>query len=309
MNASRYVLLTAARNEEDYITETIKSVVSQTVLPMEWIIVSDGSTDRTDEIIREFASRFSFIKLLRNQSATGRTFAAKARSINMAYARIIITEYAFVGILDADVSFEPSYYQAIIQRFEADPRLGIAGGILFDRVGTSYFRQSPSTEWSVSGPIQMFRRLCFEEIGGYLPVRNGVDAVAEVMARMNGWKIRTFPDLAVLHHRETGSRGTTALKRHFRSGEESYRLGYHLFFFLGTCLFRTMQKPYLIGSTAALCGYCWNWINRSPLEVPQSVVTYLKAEQMGRLRSTLSLKNLTAFLGRIGERPTPFIKK
>jgi len=289
MNCSHYVLVTAARDEEEYIAETIRSVISQTVLPAQWVIVSDGSIDRTDEIVKQFAAQFDFIRLLRIDTQGKPTYASKARAIRQGYEQVRSIPHDYVGILDADVTFGSNYYESVLKRFDEDSRLGLAGGILFDRRGAKYVRQLTTMEWSVSGPIQMFRRQCFEDIGGYLPVRAGVDAVAEVMSRMHGWVVRSFPhpEMLVLHHRETASRGSGLVKRFFRSGQQSYRLGYHFLFLLGRCLNRAVHRPYVLGSVLSLCGYCWSWMTRSAREVPPEFVAYLRAEQLGRIRSAL----------------------
>ena len=289
MQTPQYVLLTAAKNEEDFIALTLESVISQTILPGQWVIVSDGSTDRTDEIVRSYAARFPFIELLRLEKGSKRTFSSKARAIKAAQGRIRVANYHYVGILDADVSFEPFYYEGIIQKFEQTQRLGVAGGLLFDRQGHKYVKQITSTEWSVSGPVQMFRRECFEQIGGYVPVRSGVDAIAEIMARMHGWTVRAFPELKVLHHRNTGSQTSGLFKRPFRSGQEAYSLGYHPLFLLTKSLSRFVQKPYILGSILMLCGYGWNCVSGKGHDVSQEFVEYLRTEQMTRLSSIFLL--------------------
>jgi len=287
MNDFLYVLITAAKNEEAYIEKTIQSVIAQTVPPQKWIIVSDGSTDRTEEIVSQYAGQYDFIELLRANAGEQRNFGSKARAITAGYERIKNIYHDYIGILDADVSFSPTYYESIIQKFEQNPKLGIAGGSLFDRHKEKYIKQITSTNWSVSGPIQMFRRECYDQVGGYLPVRGGVDAVAEVMARMKGWEVRAFPEIHVFHHRPTGAEKGSKWVICFNQGVDDYLLGYHVAFFLGRCFLRFIQRPYLFGGLAMLCGYCWSWVRRTKREVSGDFVRYLRKEQMSRLKLRL----------------------
>jgi glycosyltransferase involved in cell wall biosynthesis len=290
MNEFRYVLITAAKNEETYIEKTIQSVIAQTVPPQKWVIVSDGSRDRTEEIVSQYAGQYDFIDLLRADAGEQRNFGSKARAITAGYERVRSIYHDYVGILDADVSFSPTYYESVIQKFVDNPKLGIAGGILFDRHKEKYIKQITNTNWSVSGPIQMFRRECYEQIGGYLPVRGGVDAVAEVMARMKGWEVRAFPEITVFHLRPTGAEKGSKWVICFNQGVDDYLLGYHFAFFLAKCISRSIEKPYFLPSIVMLSGYIWSCLRGSKREVSDEFVIYLRKEQMNRLRSLLPSK-------------------
>ena len=288
----RYVLISAARNEEAYIEKTIQSVIAQTVTPQKWIIISDGSTDRTEEIVNRYATQYDFIELHRVNGDARRNFGSKVKALNTAYERAKHISHNYVGALDADVSFEPMYYETVMRKFGENPKLGIAGRILFDRHKEVYIKQRTSTEWSVSGPIQMFRRECYEQIGGYVPVRGGVDAVAEVMARMKGWEVRAFHEIRVLHHRFTGAEKGSLWSICFKQGVEDYLLGYHLLFFLVKCLYRSVGRFYILGSLAMLCGYCSSWLRKGRRLVSPEFVRYLRNEQLNRLRlSVLFVKS------------------
>lgn len=159
MNNS-YILITPARNEAAYIEETIKSVIAQTVLPQKWVIVSDGSTDGTDEIVKDYEASHDFIQLLHRKADRSRNFASKVYAIRAGIRQLEDIEYNFIGNLDADMSFEPNYYERIFVEFQSNSKLGIAGGMLFEPYDGKWIQQRTSTSWSVSGPIQMFRRQC-----------------------------------------------------------------------------------------------------------------------------------------------------
>lgn len=288
---SRYVLVTAARNEEAYIEKTITSVIAQSILPQKWVIVSDGSTDRTDQIVKRYEGAHDFIELVHREGHVGRSFASKVYAIREGLARLNRTKYAFLGNLDADVSFEPSYYERVLGEFREDPKLGIAGGILFEPCHGKWVAQRTSTSWSVSGPIQMFRRQCYEDIGGFVALRDGgEDAVAEVMARMSGWKVKAFANIAVRHHRNTGTATGSILWARFRRGKMERRIGYHPLFEIAKCGSRVLESPYVIGSFCELGGYCWDFLRRDHWEVPTNVVRFLRHEQIQRMYTVLSKK-------------------
>ncbi|MGH7495305.1 MAG: glycosyltransferase [bacterium] len=199
--AFQYALITPARNEEAFIERTVKAVVSQTVLPQIWVIVNDGSSDRTAEIAGHYASQYDFIRLIHISRNGERDFGAKAFAFQYGYDYLRGTSCAFVGNLDADVEFETTYFERLLQAFDNDPRLGLAGGIIFEYDGREFIRQNTGLS-SVAGAVQLFRRRCYEEIGGYVPLElGGIDTVVEVLARKHGWKVQTFPELRVMHHR------------------------------------------------------------------------------------------------------------
>ncbi len=286
MSKRTYILVTAARNEEKLIEGTLRAVTKQTVPPVKWIIVSDGSTDGTDDLVSRYAHDHPFIQLLRREPDPDRNFSSKAHAIAEAYARCDGIPSEYVGVLDADVSFESRYYDQVMEKFEDNERLGIAGGILYDQHDGQYIRQPSNTAWSVSGPIQMFRRICFDTIGGYLPLRRGgVDAVAEVMARKNGWEVRAFEDLKVMHHRKTSTKKGNALVSIFRDGIKEYAYGCHPLFEIAKCGHRIKQSPAVIGSVLRWSGYVWGFLSREPIPIPRDVVQFLRREQLQRLKT------------------------
>lgn len=195
-----YVLITPARNEAQFIELTLKSVVSQTVRPLRWIIVSDGSTDGTDEIVNRYAADNPWIELLRMPERRERHFAGKVHAFNAGYARLKDLPYGFIGSIDADISFDQDYFSFLLGKLAEDSDLGLVGTPFKD--DSMYDYRFVSIE-HVSGACQLFRRECFEEIGGYVPMKSGgIDHVAVITARMKGWKTRTFTDKICLHHRK-----------------------------------------------------------------------------------------------------------
>lgn len=290
MKETEYVLVTPARNEEAYIENTIEAVASQTIRPQKWVIVSDGSIDRTDAIVALHARRHSFIQLLRigEPAKPGRRdFGAKVRAFRAGYEQLNGTRYQFVGNLDADITFGPTYFAQVLERFEYNPRLGLAGGIVLEPGKNGFIPQRNSFN-SVPGAVQLFRRECYEEFGGYVPMRmGGVDAAAEIMARMHGWLVQTLPDVPTYHPRPVLTGGATILHTKYRQGVSNYWLGYHPLFQLASCLRRIGEKPYLIGSICTLFGYGSSWIKGQQRVLSSDAIRFLRSEQLNRLANCL----------------------
>lgn len=283
-----YVLITAARNEENYIEKTIQAVISQIVLPKKWVIVSDGSTDRTEEIVNNYAAKYNFIDLVKTSGDPERNFGSKAKAVNFGYSRLKAIDYQFVGNLDADVSFDSSYYEDILSKFQQNKNLGIAGGIRYDLFHGKFKKMNCSRN-SVGGPIQLFRRSCYEEIGGYIPLEfGGIDAVAEIMARMHGWEVESFPKQVVYHYRTTGTATKNILRVRFYDGVNCYLIGYHPLFQTLRVVYRMFDKPYIIGSLVWICGYFWASIKKYKRPLSDELVQFLRSEQLKRLGSIVS---------------------
>jgi len=288
LNEFKYSLITPARDEEEYIEKTIKAVISQTILPIKWVIVSDGSTDHTDEIVCKYATQHDFIDLIRTSSSEERNFGSKAKAVKFGYQRLKHLEYEYIGNLDADISFGNDYYEKIICKFRENERLGIAGGVRYDWYNGK-FRKQKCARNSVGGPYQLFRRNCYEDIGGYIPLKyGGIDAVAEIMARWHGWEVESFPEIKLYHFRRTGTATRNILNTRFRDGIMEYMIGYHPLFETLRILRNSMDSPILLGSLMWMCGYVFASIQRYERPVPDDFVKYLRSEQLCRIWSIIS---------------------
>lgn len=286
-----YVLVTPARNERDLIGVTLDSVVAQTVTPQMWVIVSDNSVDGTDDVVRSYAEKYPFIRLCRNDERTERNTAAKVNAISLGVAALAQTDYAYIGNLDADVSFEERYFEALIERFESDAALGVIGGRIVQMDARGRAVETKISLESVAGATQFFRRECFDEIGGYRPIAGGMeDGIAEITARYHGWKTRSYGDLPVVHHRELGTVGRSVYKARFSSGVTEYVVGFGFAYHLLRALSRVFEKPYVIGTVLILAGYAWALISRQPRVVPDEMVRFIRREQMTRLASRLGTR-------------------
>lgn len=288
-----YVLITAARNEEMYIENTIKAIVSQTILPVKWIIVSDGSTDRTDEIVRQYSTLYNFIHLMRKNVCVNTLvdFSSKVQAIKKGYENLRNTDYNFIGILDGDVTFDSCYYEDILNKFSANPRLGIAGGIILDQYDTHYRRRSPTNLNYVSGCIQLFRRKCYEDIGGLLPIKEGgEDTIAAVIAQIRGWEVKAFESFKVYHHKHKQIT-QDKLKEAFRTGQMFYALGSHPLFEILKSINSIRVKPYLLFAIARMYGYLLPFLKNQKRPVTEEFILFLRNKQLSKIRVILNMLN------------------
>jgi len=281
----RYILITSARNEEKFIERTIRSVAAQTSLPERWIIVDDGSTDRTAAIVESYQKACPWIDLLRRPNRPDRSFAGKAHAVNAAFERVTDLQFEVIGNLDADVSFEPDYFAFLMQKFSGDPELGVAG-TPFTEEGYDSMKDSFEGENYVAGPCQLFRYQCFKEIGGYVPNRAGaVDWIAVMTARMRGWKTQSFSEKRFHHHRKMGTAERGVLSSLFSYGEKDYYLGGSPVWQLFRVAFRMTKRPFVTGGLALLFGYCSAALRRMERPVSAELIRFHRRDQMRKLRA------------------------
>ena len=284
----KYVLITSARNEQAFIIETLASVAAQTQLPECWVVIDDGSTDRTAEIIADYAKNLPWLTLIYNPKREGRNFAAKANAVNTALAQIQGVEFDVLGNLDADVSFEPDYMEFLMRKFSANPKLGVAGTPFTQEGGYDSTRDSFEGENFVAGPIQLFRSDCFREIGGYVASpAGGVDWIAVMTAKMKGWTARSFAEKRFHHFRSMGTADRSPVAALFAYGQKDYYLGGSPAWQLFRVTYRLVKKPYLIGGLALLGGYVWAAIKRVKRPISPELVRFNRAEQMKKLKGIL----------------------
>jgi biofilm PGA synthesis N-glycosyltransferase PgaC len=287
-----YVLITTARNESAFIEQTVQSVIHQTILPLKWIIVSDGSTDGTDAIVQKYLPEHPWIEFVRMPERQERHFAGKVYALNAGYTRVKDLKYDIIGSLDADISFDSDYFEFLLVKFAENPKLGV-GGTPFREEGQQYDFRFTNIE-HVSGACQLFRRECFEAIGGYSPLKmGGIDLLAVMTARMKGWETRTFPEKTCEHHKKTQSGKHSSLKALLKSGYHDYLMGSHSLWQIFRSVYHMGKGPYILGGGALLAGYLWAVISRPQRSVSKELMKFRKREQLQRLgqifRKTSSL--------------------
>ena len=286
----RYVLMTAAYNEARFLPATIETVAAQTVLPALWIIVSDSSTDGTDDIVREAAATYDFIRFLRHENRRpspapmGGTAWKKVTALEAGLAAFgaEAPDTPFIGNIDGDVTFSPVFYATLMERMAADPKLGLAGGFIY--------HSSEGREWpyiaspdGAGGPIQFFRRAAWDDVGGYIPWGQE-DSIVQMALRMHGWKVRSFPDLRVAHHKTPKEKKKNPLRGCFHTGMMERAMRYHPVFEAAKCAAAMPRRPVVLGGAAQFAGYAWAAMKGIPSQLPADLVAFTQTEQMAKLR-------------------------
>lgn len=277
----RYVVVTPVRDEEACLRLTVESMIHQTLPPVEYVVVNDGSKDRTGEIIDEYARQYPWIRgVHRKDRGFRKTGGGIIEAFYAGFDALTCRDWDFLCKLDGDLSFEPDYFETCFKEFQRDPKLGIGGGFLYVlKNGKKELEEGPL--FHVRGGVKIYRRACWDVLGG-LWVGPSTDTVDEVKAHMLGWTSRSFPELLLQHHRPTGAAyglwGGLA-----KNGRGDYVCGYHPLFELAKCVTRLVRKPYIIGSAAILCGFVSGYLKRVPQVDDPEMIRYLRRQQLARL--------------------------
>lgn len=276
-----YVLITPAKNEGAYIQHTLESISRQTLLPLEWIIVDDGSTDNTAELVEQFSQTHSWIRLVKR--ATGsevRSGGGKVvRAFLQGYSAIKTVSYDFLVKLDADLTLPQDYFEKVAQCFAADPRVGLCGGTVLNVVNGALIPEKTAPH-HVRGAFKAYRRECYEQIGGLKTVWSW-DGMDQMELMFHGWKTQVLP-IEVIHHRPTTS-AYKILPHRRETGREFYRNGYLLDLALVKTVEYALRKPQITGGIAFLQGYLSAWVSREPKNVTQALARWMRRFQYRRL--------------------------
>ena len=282
----RCLLITPARNEAQHLEKTILSMVSQTAPPAKWIIVNDGSTDETANIIDRYAASSSWIERFDMPVHRDRSFAAKANCFNTACKIAGWTNYDVIGNIDADIAFEPDFLEFLLRKFAEIPRLGVAGTPFVEADGYDSTADSFEGEYHVSGQCQLFRRKCLEDVGGYVPNKaGGVDWIAVTTARMKGWETRSFREKRFLHNRKLGTAERGPLASLYSYGEKDYYLGNSLLWEISRIAYRIARPPVVLGGMALGAGFFSAAIRRIKKPVSKELIRFHRQEQMKKLKA------------------------
>jgi len=289
-----YVLITPSRNEEALIGKTIESVVVQTVLPLKWVIVNDGSTDSTGAIAERYAAEYHWIEVVNRPVRKERNFAAKVHAFDAGRERLKDVNYEIIANLDSDVVLDHDHFEFLLGKFQGEPRLGVAGTVFREEGGYNSGTDSFEGQTYVSGQCQMFRRECFEEIGGYYANKaGGIDWIAVQTARLRGWKTRSFREKSFFHHRPLGTADRGVLAASFSYGKKDYFLGGHPLWELLRVSYRMTKRPYILDGLALGLGYGLAAVRRLERPVSTELMAFYRREQMRKL--TALLKRVLTF--------------
>lgn len=278
---TKYVVITPVRDEEVHLPRSIESLVNQTLLPQEWVIVDDGSRDRTGNIVDEAARSYPWIRAVHRTDRGYRKWGAGIiEAFYDGFNALESRDWEFMSKLDGDLTFAAGYFEGAFEKFAADPALGIGGGVLYHyERGAKVIERTPT--FHVRGGAKIFRRECWESLGG-LWVGPGSDTVDEVKANMLGWRTMSFSDLEMQHHRPTGSSWG-----HWgglvKDGKVDYVYGSHPAFLIAKSAVRLFRRPYILGSLALLYGYVAGHLQRIPQVDDPQLIRYLRRQQLARL--------------------------
>jgi poly-beta-1,6-N-acetyl-D-glucosamine synthase len=278
---TQYVIITPVCDEEKYIETTINSVCRQTTLPTEWVIVDDGSSDRTGDIINHYAAQYPWLRAVhRPNRGFRKSGGGVMEAFSDGYKALQSQGWDFIVKLDGDLSFEPEYFEKCFEYFRREPHLGIGGGEIYNEVSGSLKREA-CPRFHVRGATKIYRRACWEAIGGLWPAP-GWDTIDEVKANRLGWKTYSFADLPLHHYRVTGA-ADGMLRDRQKHGLVCYVSAYHPAFVAASCVRRIAQKPYVLGAAAMLYGYFKAYFKRVPRVDDRSYVEYIHNQQLRRL--------------------------
>ena len=280
----KYVVITPVRNEATYVEKTLTSMVAQIVKPAQWIIVNDGSTDGTGQIVGDYAAQYPWIRLINGED---RGFRQRGPGVVAAFyeglRHLTERDYEVIAKLDGDLSFDPWYFETLLEAFARNPRLGITCGSICVQTNGQWTTERFLTPWT-SGPSKVYRRACFEAIGG-LRWSLGWDGVDNWHAQMLGWDIGSDRRLRVLHHRPPGA-ATGSLKGRVEEGQGAYYIGYHPLFMLARGIWRMRDRPYVIGGCTMIWGYVDSWLSGRE-QVEPELVRFVRRTQLRLLISLL----------------------
>lgn len=278
---TKYIIITPARDEEQYIEKTISSVILQTFKPVEWIIVNDGSVDNTGTIIDKYATEYSWIKTVhRSNRGFRKAGGGVVEAFYTGYNALTCSDWEFIVKLDGDLSFEPDYFEKCFRRFEANPKLGVGGGMIYHSIDGK-LEDEKGPRFHVRGATKIYRKACWDAIGGFIEAP-GWDTLDEVKANMLGWQTQTLEDLQLLHHRYTGA-ADGSWRNCVKNGRANYISGYHPLFMLLKCTKRMFQKPFFIGSIGLFYGFISGYTKRISQVDDRVLIKYLRKQQLKRL--------------------------
>lgn len=278
-----YVIISPVRDEEAYLRYAAESIVSQTVLPREWVIVDDGSEDRTAAIAEAYARAYPWIRVLRRPlgSLPGRGPKVVA-AFRGGYDCLACGDYEFLAKVDGDVSLPSTYFEDLFRAFRAQPRLGIASGTGYEDRGGRTCRIRISADCAI-GAVRTYRRACYETING-LDHSWGWDGIDQLRAEMAGWRTTSFRNITFFHHRAEGLR-SGRLRNYVQQGRTAYVMGYHPLFTLARAAYRMFDHPYVVAGVAVSWGYFSSWACRRERLADESLRAYLRRKQVMRLRA------------------------
>jgi glycosyltransferase involved in cell wall biosynthesis len=275
------VIVSPVRDEAGRVEQTIDSVVRQTIRPTEWILVDDGSTDGTAEIVDRAAREHSWVRAVRRPNRGFRASGAGVvGALRDGLAVLRAADWAFLVKLDGDLVLPPDYFERCLEEFRRDPCLGIGGGTVYHlSMGRRIVDSNP--RFHVRGATKIYRRACWDAMGSLVEAP-GWDTLDEVRAQMLGWSTRTFPDVRALHLRPTGTAdGTWATA--VKYGRANYVTGYHPVFMALKVMRRLAYRPYGVVSAGLFWGFVSGYFRQTPRVTDPALIRFVRRQQLRRM--------------------------
>ena len=279
---TRYIIITPAKNEAEHIHTTANSVINQTITPVKWLIVDDGSDDQTYTIMNELSAEYNWISVIKKNTKEKRAPGGNVVNAFNFGLNSLTENYDFLVKLDADLEFKSDYFENLMKEFDKDDKLGICGGYIVNLTDGENYTVDNSPEYHVRGATKMYRKECFDEIGGLIP-KMGWDGIDEIKAMMFGWKTKSFKNLNVIHHRPTGKE-TGMLRYAWRLGKSNYFMGYSPVFLFLSCIKRFARKPYILFGLTIYAGYISAFIKREEQIKDKNFKKFIRKFQSDRIK-------------------------
>lgn len=287
LSMTNYTIISPVRNEEEFIEKTLKSVVNQTLKPLEWIIIDDGSTDKTAEIVNNYVKKYDWIKMI-NQQDRGFYYPGKGvvDTFYKGFDNISNNNWDFIVKLDCDLSFQEDYFEKVLHEFELNPKLGIASGLTFIPSNGGMVSEKVQDDHPV-GPSKVYRKECFKDIDGLKPI-SGWDLADLLSAQMKGWETKCFDNFKINHYRKTGSRRSDFTSGMFLWGRFHYRYGYGLFYTFLKSIYRLAEKPVIIGGISIFLGYLYAFVKQEDRIFDKEMRKFLRKKQRVYLKQKIN---------------------
>ena len=284
----KYVIISPVRNEEAYLERTIKSVISQTVPPSEFIIIDDGSTDKTRDIINKYMAQHDWIKCFDREPKPYWPGAGVVQAFYDGFNKITVTDWDYVVKMDGDLEFDADYFELIFEKFNANPKMGMASGKTYVPEGDKLTLE-PCTDDHVRGPIKTYKRKCFDEIGG-LPETIGWDTLDEHKAQMLGWETRSYGEIVIKHLRRMSYNHKDWSRGRMKFGISTWFLGYHPLWVIGKAGYNVFFRPFLIGGIAIIIGYLKARLSGKKQYDDPELLQFIRKKQLNKIKKALKLK-------------------
>ena len=278
-----YLIISPVKNEAEHIAHTLRSVMSQTVLPHKWIIVDDGSTDATPRLLEEACEKASWISVVQKDNREEQR-SGGAKVVKAFYSGLATTDYSgydFIVKLDGDLELPPDYFEQVIAAFREDAAIGICGGYILNKYRDAFIREA-ANNYHVRGAFKSVRTTCFNQIGGFTETWNW-DGLDEMTAMYHGWKTKVL-ELPVKHFRPT-SQAYNPYTHAVKSGAEYYKMRSDLLLTLVRFGTRLVRKPYVGGAFCFLYGYLRAFFSRTPRIIDKQLGRFINRFHYKRIFS------------------------